>query len=206
MQSSSVFENPPAALAIRLHRPASTVQHCAAIGVSSGPVVAVGSVMHTPEPSAPLPWRAHTPSLGKSIGESGGASGEGGGGGTEGGDGEGGSEGGGNGGIEGGGDVGGGTEGDGGGSDWQSPQNLYEAHPMVMCQPASFEPSGQFHWVSELVDVPTEPDPQLKFRSRSVQPMVQPAGTTPYVLVENSPLPSGAVSWVCTLARRPGQV
>jgi len=90
MQSSLDDDDPPVAVAIRRHVLPS--QHCAAIRLlSTGSVVAAGSVTHAPEPSVWSPWSTQTPSLGKAIGERGGREGGGccGGGGGGGGGGEG---------------------------------------------------------------------------------------------------------------------
>ena len=94
MQSSLDSDNWPVAVAFRRHVLPS--QHCAAIGsLSTGSVVAVGSVTHAPELSSRSPSNAQTPSLGKTIGERGGSEGGSGwSGGSVGGGGRGGGEGG----------------------------------------------------------------------------------------------------------------
>ena len=64
----------------------SASQHCAAMAVPDGDVVASASVTHSPKASVAAPWSTSTPSLGKTIGASGGGGGGGEGGATGGGE------------------------------------------------------------------------------------------------------------------------
>jgi len=80
MQSASLSEPPPSAVAILRHSKLSLVQHCAAIGWPST-LVAVGSVTQTSALKLFPPSITQTPLEGKAIGATGDGAGGGDGGG-----------------------------------------------------------------------------------------------------------------------------